>query len=225
MRRFAFYSSGLLAITLVFGPYSVCATTWKLVLKNGKTIECDGAPIIVNDAYLFRTTEGKDSTLPAEQVDRDKTDRANKIASAPRQWPIISESVNEQPPARRSVGEPAKKPPVAAPSTASQHVLNFSDAGFDTQVLNSRTPVLVVFWATWCRYCKKMAPAIDAIADEYAGRLTVGKLDIDQNPVTPGRYGIRGTPTLLLFKQGQAVGGIDGAAEKFEVVQMLQSRL
>ena len=93
MRRFVLHSSGLLAITLAFGLYAVCATTWKLVLKNGKTVECDGAPIIVNDAYLFRTTDGKDSTVPAEQVDRDQTDRANKIASAPRQWPIISESV------------------------------------------------------------------------------------------------------------------------------------
>jgi thioredoxin len=226
MRRFALHSLGLVAVASILASCAQCATTWKLVLKSGKTIECDGAPIIVNDAYMFRNSDGEDRTLPADQVDREKTDRANNVVPVRGRWRLISESVKEQPPEQRVVPKPAREqPPAAAAGAASQGVLTFSDAGFNAEVLNSPTPVLVVFWATWCRYCRKMAPTIDAIAGEYAGRLKVGKVDVDQNPATANHYGIRGTPTLLLFKRGQVVGGIDGAAEKSEVVGMLQSGL
>jgi thioredoxin 1 len=212
MRHRALHYLTLLAVASVFGSCPLCATAWKLVLKNGKAIECDGVPIVVNDVYLFRNTDGKDSTLSADQVDREKTDRANQVVPAPRQWRIIGESVRDQSPA-------------AAARTASEGVLTLSDADFDTEVLNSKTPVLVDFWATWCGYCRRIEPTVNAIAGEYAGRLKVGKVDIDKNRATTTRYGITATPTLLLFKQGRVVGIIKGAAEKPAVIRMLQPRL
>ena len=177
------------------------ANDWKLVLKNGKTIACDGVPIIVNDVYMFRDNEGKDATLSADQVDREATDRINKVAPAPQQWRKIGESVHE--------------------SSSATGVLTFNDADFESQVLQSGTPVLVDFWATWCEYCRKIEPSIASIATECGGRLKVGKLDIDKNPEITRRYGVAATPTLLLFDQGRVVGTIHGAAGKSAIIQML----
>jgi thioredoxin 1 len=210
MRRFALHYLTLLAVACVFGSCALCATTWKLILKNGSTMECDGAPIIINDFYLFRNSAGKDDNLPADQVDREKTDRANKVAPVPRQWGMIGESVKEQP---------------AIAGTLGEGVMVVSDADFDAEVLHSKTPVLVDFWATWCGFCRKTAPTVNAIAGEYAGRLKVGKVDVDKNRATANRYGIRSLPTLLLFKQGRVVGSIQGAADKSEVIRLLQARL
>ena len=104
---------------------------------------------------------------------------------------------------------------------ASENTLNFTDDGFDRDVVNSDKPVLVDFWAPWCGPCKAMGPTVDAIASENAGRVKVGKLNTDDNQATAMRFGIRGIPTLLLFKGGKIVEQRVGAMPKPEVVKML----
>ena len=105
------------------------------------------------------------------------------------------------------------------------NTLTFSDADFDADVLRSEVPVLVDFWAEWCGPCRQMAPTIDLVASEYAGKAKVGKLDVDANGNTAMRYNIRGIPTLLLFKGGQVVEQRVGAVGKSDVVKMLDSHL
>jgi thioredoxin 1 len=105
---------------------------------------------------------------------------------------------------------------------AGEHVLTFQDSTFDADVLKSDVPVLVDFWAEWCGPCKMMGPTVDQIAGEYAGRLKVGKVDVDSNGGTAMRYNIRGIPTLLLFKGGQVVDMRVGAVGKSEVLKMLE---
>lgn len=105
---------------------------------------------------------------------------------------------------------------------AGQNVLTFNDAGFDADVLKSEVPVLVDFWAEWCGPCRMMAPTVDQIAAEYAGKLKVGKVDVDSNGGTAMRYSIQGIPTLLLFKNGRVVASRVGAAGKSEVVKMIE---
>lgn len=108
---------------------------------------------------------------------------------------------------------------------ASEHTLHFTDAGFDQDVLNSSEPVLVDFWAEWCGPCRQMSPTIDLIAQEYSGRVKVGKLNVDHNGQTAMRYNIRGIPTLLLFKGGKVVDQRVGAMGKSEVQKMLDAHL
>lgn len=104
---------------------------------------------------------------------------------------------------------------------AGDHTVTLTDAAFDQEVLQSDTPVLVDFWAPWCGPCRHMAPTVDAIAQEYAGKIKVGKLNTDDNPATAMRFGIRGIPTLLLFKNGRVVEQRVGAMPKPEVIKML----
>jgi thioredoxin len=104
---------------------------------------------------------------------------------------------------------------------AGDNTLTFTDSGFDQEVLRSEVPVLVDFWAEWCGPCRQMAPTIDVVASEYAGKLKVGKLDVDSNGGTAMRYNIRGIPTLLLFKEGRVVEQRVGAVGKSEVLKMI----
>jgi len=94
---------------------------------------------------------------------------------------------------------------------------NTSDGSFDSDVLKADKPVLVDFWAEWCGPCKSIAPALEDIADEYGEKLTVAKLNIDDNPSTPQKYGVRGIPTLMLFKDGQVAATKVGAVGKSEL--------
>ncbi|EKN00304.1 MULTISPECIES: thioredoxin [unclassified Acidocella] len=89
-----------------------------------------------------------------------------------------------------------------------------TDATFSTDVLKSSTPVLVDFWAEWCGPCRSIAPSLEALAEEYGGKLEVVKVNIDENPMTPTQYGVRGIPTLLIFKDGQVAAQQVGAAPK-----------
>lgn len=107
----------------------------------------------------------------------------------------------------------------------SEKVVTFSDANFDREVLQSDVPVLVDFWATWCGPCKNIAPLIDAAADEYAGKIKVGKVNVDENQATPGKYGVRGIPTLVLFKGGVVVDQIVGAVPKSQLDALLAKAL
>jgi thioredoxin 1 len=108
---------------------------------------------------------------------------------------------------------------------AGGHTLEFSEQNFEEEVLKSDKPVLVDFWATWCAPCRMMAPALDAIAEAYAGRVKVGKLNVDENLTLTSRYRIRGVPTLLLFKSGQIQEQIAGAASKEAISKLLDKHL
>jgi thioredoxin 1 len=108
---------------------------------------------------------------------------------------------------------------------AGANTLTFTDAAWDTEVLNSDAPVLVDFWAEWCGPCRMMTPTIDAIAQDYAGRVKVGKLNVDENGATSMRYNVRGIPTLLLFKGGKVVEQKVGAVPKTELQKMLDAHV
>ena len=108
---------------------------------------------------------------------------------------------------------------------AAENTLTFTDGAFDQDVLKADTPVLVDFWAPWCGPCKAMGPTIDALATEYAGKVKIGKLNTDDNPGTAMRYGIRGIPTLLLFKGGQVADQVVGAVAKEQIEKVIQRHI
>ena len=108
---------------------------------------------------------------------------------------------------------------------AGENTLTFTDAKFDSDVLKSEVPVLVDFWAEWCGPCRQMTPTVDALAQEYNGKVKIGKMNVDENMDTPGRYNIRGTPTLLLFKGGRVVEQRVGALGKTDVQKMLEAHI
>lgn len=108
---------------------------------------------------------------------------------------------------------------------ASEKVCTFSDDNFEAEVLQSAIPVLVDFWATWCAPCKAIAPVVDAVAEEYDGKVKVGKVNVDENPSTPGKYGVRGIPTLILFKEGKVVDQVVGAVPKAQLEALIKKAL
>jgi len=107
----------------------------------------------------------------------------------------------------------------------SDQIVHVTDDNFETEVLNSSEPVLVDYWADWCGPCKMIAPVLDEIADEYKGRVKVAKLNIDENPSTPPRYGIRGIPTLMLFKSGDVEATKVGAVSKSQLTAFIDNNL
>lgn len=108
---------------------------------------------------------------------------------------------------------------------AGKNVHEVNDLNFDDQVLKSDTPVLVDFTATWCGPCRQIAPLIDQVADEYEGKLKVTKLDIDDSPATAQKFGIRGVPTLYVFKGGEVVAQQVGAVPKSVIKQLVERAL
>jgi thioredoxin len=108
---------------------------------------------------------------------------------------------------------------------AAENVQTFTDGNFDDSVLKSAPPVLVDFWAEWCGPCKRLGPTVDALAAEYLGKVTVGKLNIDENQKIPETYQIRGIPTILIFKGGQVVESVVGLAQKEDLKKVLDKHL
>ena len=108
---------------------------------------------------------------------------------------------------------------------ASELIKHVSDASFEADVLQSKQPVLVDYWAEWCGPCKMIAPILDEVAKDYSGKLRVAKLNIDDNPKVPGEYGIRGIPTLLLFKGGAVEAQKVGALSKSQLTAFIDSNL
>ena len=103
----------------------------------------------------------------------------------------------------------------------SDTIVTLTDADFQTQVLNSKTPTLVDFWAEWCAPCRALTPVVEQIATAYQGRLQVGKMNIDEHPVAPGQYAVRAIPTLLLFKDGKVADQIVGLVSRAKLEEMI----
>lgn len=107
----------------------------------------------------------------------------------------------------------------------SSHIKYVSDDSFEQDVLKAEGVVLVDYWAEWCGPCRMIAPILDEVAESYAGKLTVAKLNVDENQTTPAKYGIRGIPTLMLFKGGEVVGTKVGALSKSQLTAFIEGNL
>lgn len=108
---------------------------------------------------------------------------------------------------------------------ASDKIQQLTDTNWEQSVVKAQTPVLVDFWAEWCMPCRRIAPTVDQLASEFDGRLTVGKMNVDENPQVPVKLGIKGIPTLMLFKGGSLVDSIVGAVDKDLIRKMVERHL
>ena len=108
---------------------------------------------------------------------------------------------------------------------ASDKAVELTDGTFEADVLQSSKPVLVDFWAPWCGPCKAIGPIIDELADTFEGQITIGKLNVDDNPETPSKFGVRGIPTLILFKDGQVFDQVVGAVPKNQLEELIKKAL
>lgn len=108
---------------------------------------------------------------------------------------------------------------------SSDAIVHVSDASFSQDVLSSDIPVLVDFWAAWCGPCKMIAPVLDDLAEQYAGKVKIAKVDVDANKEIPGKFGIRGIPTLILFKNGEPAATKVGALSKAQLVEFINSSI
>jgi len=109
--------------------------------------------------------------------------------------------------------------------TTETPLLHVTDKNFSAEVLNADLPVLVDFWATWCAPCRSISPIVEDLAKDFTGKVKVAKLNVDENPGTPGQYGVRGIPTLILFKGGKVVDQVVGAVPKSRLVALLEKAL
>ena len=107
----------------------------------------------------------------------------------------------------------------------SDSILTLTDAEFESKVINSKTPILVDYWAEWCGPCKMIAPILEEVATEMSGKVLIGKLNVDENSQTPPKYGIRGIPTLMLFKDGNAVWTQVGAVSKADLIKFIEDNI
>jgi len=108
---------------------------------------------------------------------------------------------------------------------AESDIQQVTDKSFTAEVLSANVPVLVDFWATWCGPCRSISPIVEELAKEFSGRIKVTKLNVDENPATPSQYGVRGIPTLILFKEGKIFEQIVGAVPKTRLVAMVEKAL
>ena len=105
---------------------------------------------------------------------------------------------------------------------ASENIHTITDSNFESLVTKSSTPVLVDFWAEWCGPCRRLTPTVEALAAEWTGKVTVGKMNVDENPVIPGKFSIQGIPTLLLFKEGRLVDSVVGLVGKEDLKRLIE---
>lgn len=102
-----------------------------------------------------------------------------------------------------------------------ENIINVTDSNFESMVIQSDVPVLVDFWASWCAPCRAIAPIVEEMSNEYAGKVRVAKMNVDENPATPGKYGVRGIPTLILFKGGKVLDQLVGAVPKGQIKDLI----
>jgi thioredoxin len=121
--------------------------------------------------------------------------------------------------------EADQKQKTGAANMASDSLTTVTDSNFESEVLKSQQPVLIDFWATWCAPCRAIAPVVEQLAKDYAGKLKVAKVDIDQNPKVPTQYDVRSIPTLLVFKHGKVVGQIVGAVPRAKIEDLIKKAL
>ncbi len=105
------------------------------------------------------------------------------------------------------------------------NVSNVTDSNFEAEVLQSDIPTLIDFWAAWCAPCRAIAPVVEELAETYKGKIKIAKLNVDENPSTPGKYGVRGIPTLILFKDGQVLDQLVGAVPKNQIQGLIEKAI